>query len=433
MDTARQYQEHVITSMLAGIEPIVVASAAGCTLTGEDGRQYLDCFAGIAVVNAGHGHPRVLAAARAQMDRLVHCCTYLYYNPAAGELAERLAAVAPGRLTHSFFANSGAEANEGAMRLCRQFTGHWEYVALTASFHGRTNATLSVTGNAGRKKGGGPYLSGVAFAPAPYCYRCPLGRSYPECGTACAAAIEDVIRLQTSDRVACLIVEPILGEGGILVPPPEYFPIAEEIVHDHGALLLIDEVQTGFGRSGRMFAIEHSGVEPDVMTTAKGIAGGFPLGAFTTRRQIAAAFTPGDHLSTFGGNPVSCAAAVANLEVIAEERLAENAAARGEQIMTRLQQFAEGRPLIGEVRGRGLMIGIELVADQDKTPAAAQAQAIRAACRQAGVLIGVGGLYGNVLRLQPPLVISEAQAARACDAVETAIAGCDNVFGHGGV
>jgi 4-aminobutyrate aminotransferase len=422
VDTPQLYDKYVITSMLASIEPVVIEQAAGCTVTGADGRRYLDCFSGIAVTNAGHGHPKVLAAAKAQMDKLVHCCTYVYYSPTAGLLAARLAEVTPGRLAQSFLANSGAEANEGAMRLSRQFTGHWEYLALTGSFHGRTNATLSITGNAGRKKGGGPFLTGVAFAPAPYCYRCPFRLTYPGCGVACAQYIDDVIKLHTTDRVASFIVEPVLGEGGIIVPPPEYFQIAQRIVHDHGALMLIDEVQSGFGRTGKLFAIEHYGVEPDLMTMAKGIADGFPISAFITRPEIAAAFTPGDHLSTFGGNPVCCAAALANIEVMAEEKLPENSAARGEQIMTRLKKFARDQPLVGDVRGKGLMIGIELIADADKTPAVEQAKAVRNTCREAGVLVGRGGLHANVIRLQPPLVLTEAQAEQACDAVEKAIA-----------
>jgi 4-aminobutyrate aminotransferase/(S)-3-amino-2-methylpropionate transaminase len=422
MDTAQQYDKYIITSMLAGIEPVVVASAAGCVLKAADGKEYLDCFAGIAVNNAGHCHPKVIAAAKAQMDRLVHCCTYVYYCPPAAQLAERLAAVTPGRLQKTFFGNSGAEANEGAMRLCRQFTKHWEYLALTASFHGRTNATLSVTGNAARKKGGGPYLTGVAFAPAPYCYRCPLHCTYPSCGVACAQAIEDTIKLHTSDRVACFIVEPVMGEGGIITPPPEYFQIAEKIVHAHGALMLIDEVQSGFGRTGKLFAIEHYGIEPDVMTMAKGIADGFPLSGFIAREDVAGAFTPGDHLSTFGGNPVSCAAGLANLQVMLEEKLPENSAARGARIMARLKKFADKQPLVGDVRGKGLMIGIELVTDRkSKTPAADQAKAVRAACREHGVLVGRGGLFANVIRIQPPLVITEAQAEHACDVLEAAI------------
>ncbi len=421
MSTAQQYDKYMITSMLAGVEPIVVEKASGCTVTGTDGKEYLDCFAGIAVINAGHCHPKVIAAAKAQMDKLVHCCTYVYYSPTAGQFCQRLAEVTPGRLQQSFLANSGAEANEGAMRLARQFTGHWEYLALTASFHGRTNATLSVTGNAGRKKGGGPYMTGVAFAPAPYCYRCPLNRTYPACGAACAQAIEDTIKLHTSDRVAAFIVEPIMGEGGIIVPPPEYFKIAQRIVHDHGALMLIDEVQSGFGRTGKLFAIEHYGIEPDLMTMAKGIADGFPISAFTTRDDIAAAFTPGDHLSTFGGNPVCCAAAIANLDVMIDEKLPENSAARGEQILTRLKKFAQDQPLVGDVRGKGLMIGIELVSDAEKTPAVEQAKAVRTTCRENGVLVGRGGLHANVIRLQPPLILTEAQAEQACDVLEAAI------------
>ena len=197
-DVKQLYDRYMITSMVAGFEPVVVEQASGCTMTGADGTEYLDCFSGVAVCNAGHGHPRVLAAAKEQMDKLVHCGTYLYYNPRTAELARRLAEVTPGALQKSFFANSGAEAVEGAMRLAKQFTGHRELVCLTMSFHGRTAGTLSVTGNRVRKKGSGPYLSGIAFAPAPYCYRCPFKMKHPECGVACAEYIEQVLRYQTA-------------------------------------------------------------------------------------------------------------------------------------------------------------------------------------------------------------------------------------------
>src|SRR5262249_36346405 len=223
-----------------GVEPVVLVSACGRTLTAEDGRTYLDCFSGISVVNAGHNHPRVLAAAREQMERLVHCCSYVYQVPVVGQLAEKLASVAPGGLKKSFFANSGAEANEAAIRLAKQATGRREMVALGYGFHGRTLATLSVTGNHARKKHNGPYVSGSVFGPAPYCYRCPLGLEYPSCDVACAHALEDVLRLQSSGDVAAFLAEPILGEGGIITPPPEYFPIAARIFHDHGALFLVD-------------------------------------------------------------------------------------------------------------------------------------------------------------------------------------------------
>jgi len=423
MTTKELYEQYMITSMVAGFEPIEVERAQGTTITSSDGKTYLDCFSGISVVNAGHNHPKVIAAAKAQMDKLVHCCTYVYYNPPAARLAKRLAEITPGKLQKTFFGNSGAEAIEGAMRLAKQFTGKKELVALTQSFHGRTVGTLSVTGNFGRKKGSGPYLSGVAFAPAPHFYRCPFKTSTPEdCAAACAEGIEDAIRSQTSGDVAAFIAESVLGEGGIIVPPDNYFKYAKAVCDKHGILFICDEVQCGFGRTGKMFAIEHYGVEPDIMATAKGIADGFPLGAFTARADVGGAFKPGDHLSTFGGNPVSCAAALANIDVLLDEKLSQNSAARGEQILKRLRKTAESAPLIGDVRGKGLMIGVELVKDKQKTPAVAETKEVRRLCREAGVLVGTGGTFGNVIRLQPPLTLSAAEADRMCDVVSDAVA-----------
>jgi len=416
------YDRYMITSMVAGFEPIEVVSASECTVWDSDGKEYLDCFSGIAVTNAGHRHPRIIEAAKNQMDKLVHCCTYVYYNPRAAELAEKLAESIPGRLQKSFLTNSGAEAVEGAMRLAKQFTKRKELVCLTHSFHGRTVGTLSVTGNRARKKGTGPYLAGVAFAPAPYCYRCPLKLNYPSCGVACAQYLDEVLRYQTAGDVAAFLAEPVLGEGGIIVPPPEYFEIAVEIVRSEGALFIADEVQSGFGRTGKLFASEHYGVEPDIMCMAKGIAAGFPLGAFIAGEDIAAAFTPGDHLSTFGGNPVSCAAAIANIKVMQEEQLPENAVDRGEQIMSRLDAFKEDCRLVGEVRGKGLMIGVELVKDKTtKEPAPQEGKQVRAFCREHGVLVGLGGSFGNVIRLQPPLTLTAQQADKAIDVLEKAL------------
>lgn len=416
MNAKELYDRFVITSMVSGFEPIEVVRASGTRVYGADGKEYLDCFSGISVVNAGHGPAKVLEAAHSQIDQLVHCGTYLYYNPIAGKLAKRLAEITPGSLQKTFFANSGAEAIEGALRLAKQFTGKHEFIALTHSFHGRTNATLSITGNRGRKKRGGPYLPGIAFAPAPYFYRCPLGcATEQQCSTRAAESIRDVIRYQTSGDVAAFIAEPVLGEGGIIVPHSEYFKVVKEILKEEGILLIIDEVQTGFGRTGKMFAIEHYGVEPDIMALAKGIAAGFPLGGFIARPEISEAFSPGDHLSTFGGNPVSCAAALANIDLLQEQKLAENARDRGTQIMEALRSFKESTPLIGDVRGKGLMIGIELVQDRDKTPAVKEAQAVRALCRESGVLVGVGGSFGNVVRIQPPLILTEAEAGQLID------------------
>jgi 4-aminobutyrate aminotransferase / (S)-3-amino-2-methylpropionate transaminase / 5-aminovalerate transaminase len=421
MDTKQLYDQYLITSMVASFEPVVVEKASGCIVTGQDGRTYLDCFSGISVVNCGHNHPRILAAAKEQMDKLVHCCSYVYYSPTAGLLAKRLAEITPGNLQKSFLGNSGAEAVEGALRLAKQFTHRKEIVALTQSFHGRTVGTLSVTGNRGRKKGSGPYVSGVAFAPAPDCYRCPFKLTHPSCGLACAHYVEDVLRYQTASDVAAFIGEGLLGEGGIIVPPPGYYTIVAETIRKDGGLFIADEVQSGFGRTGKFFAIEYSGVEPDILCMAKGIANGFPLGAFIARPGVADAFGPGDHLSTFGGNPVSCAASMATIDVMLEEDLPRNAAERGDWIMGQLRAFQSKCALVGDVRGKGLMIGIELVSDQNKTPAAKQAKQARDLCREQGILIGVGGSLGNVLRLQPPLCLTSDQAQQAVDVVSRAL------------
>ncbi len=416
MQTQKLYDEYMITSMVPGFEPVEVESAQGTRIRSTTGEEYLDCFSGISVCNAGHGHPKVMAAAKAQIDQLVHCCTYVYYNPAAGRLAEALARITPGLLRKSFLGNSGAEAIEGAMRLAKHFTGRNEFVALTHSFHGRTYATLSITGNSGRKRSGGPYMPGVAFAPAPYFYRCPYGsQSEAECAERCAEELDRAIRYQSSGNVAAFVAEPVLGEGGILVPHESYFQLVQEILADHEILFICDEVQTGFGRTGKLFAIEHYGVEPEIMALAKGIADGFPLSAFIARADIGDAFTPGSHLSTFGGNPVSCAAALANIEVMQDEKLPENASARGAQLMDALRPLENELVLVGELRGRGLMIGLELVKDANKTPAVDAAKEVKKRCREAGILIGVGGTFANVVRLQPPLILVEDEAVQIID------------------
>jgi 4-aminobutyrate aminotransferase/(S)-3-amino-2-methylpropionate transaminase len=409
MDTVDKYKKYVNTSMVAKVEPVVIEKASGATVTDTQGKTYIDCFSGIAVVNAGHCNEKVNEAAKAQMDKLVHCCSYVYYSQPTADLAEKLAQITPGRLQKTFFGNGGAEAIEGALRLAKQFTGKTEFIALQASFHGRSYATLSVTGNSGRKKKGGPYMTGCTFLPAPYCYRCFFELEYPKCKVRCARALEDIIKFNTYDSVAAFIAEPLLGEGGIITPPDDYFLEIEKILKKHEILLLVDEVQTGFGRTGKMFGIEHYKVEPDIMVMAKGIADGFPLSAFIAREEIADSFKPGDHLSTFGGNPVSCAAGLANIEFFEEQKLVDQALHKGEYLKSRLEPLKAKYPLIGEIRGKGLMLGIELVRDKQKTPANTEGSKIRDFCCENGLLIGLGGTYGNVARIQPPLVISKDQ------------------------
>jgi 4-aminobutyrate aminotransferase len=407
-DTREKYARYVNTSFTAGLEPIVYDRAEGANVYAEDGRRYIDCFSGISVVNAGHGHPKVREAAKVQIDRLIHASSYSYYVQPVADLAERLAAVTPGRLQKTFFANSGAEGIEAAVRMAKAFTGRHEFIALERSFHGRSAGTLSVTGNMSRKTRGGPYLSGVAFAPTPYPYRSRFGSDPETVAEQAAAAVEDVIRYHTSGDVAAFIAEPVMGEGGIIVPPRSYLPRVKEILDRYGVLLIADEVQCGFGRTGKLFAVEHFGVEPDILVSAKGIADGFPLSATIARPEVADAFRPGEHLSTFGGNPVSCAAAIANVDVMLSEDLPGRAARLGEQAMSTLRSQARDLESVGEVRGLGFMIGVELVKSRaTKQPDAALARAVRDFCRERGVLIGVGGADGNVLRLQPPLVIEE--------------------------
>jgi len=415
-----EYDKYVMHSFVKSLQPIVVASAKGATVTDLDGKTYIDCFSGISVVNAGHCNPKVIEAVKEQVEKLIHCCTYVYYTVPATKLARKLAEITPGRLQKTFFGNSGAEAVETALRVGRKFSRKHEIISLMCSFHGRTLGTLSVTGQAGRKNYGmGPYLGDVAFAPAPYCYRCSLKLEYPECGVQCAKMVDDVVNYATAGNVAEFIAEPVMGEAGIVVPPADYFSEVKKILDRHGILFIVDEVQTGFGRTGKMFASEHYGIAPDAIAMAKGIADGLPLGACTTRADIGEAFEPGDHLSTFGGNPVSCAAALANIDYLLENKLADEALEKGQYVLRRLRELQQKHVLIGDVRGLGLMLGIELVRDQKlKTPAPSQAEKVRELALGKGVLLGHGGVKGCTVRVQPPLVITEQQLDRTVEVID---------------
>jgi 4-aminobutyrate aminotransferase len=418
----QKYKDYVMTGFLKSVAPIVVDKASGCVVTDVNGKEYLDCFAGISVVNAGHCNPEVIEAAKAQMDKLVHCSSYLYHVQPVADLAEKMAQISPGKLSKTFFGNGGAEAIEGALKLARLFTGKHEFISLHASFHGRSWGALSITGNYGRKKKGGPYAPGIAFVPAPYVYRSNWADDAEECGRQCARAIDEAVRFATSNDVAAFIAEPVMGEGGIIVPPGNYFKEVKKVLDQYGILFIADEVQSGFGRTGKMFAIDYYGVEPDILVTAKGIADGFPLSAYTVRPEIAEAYKPGDHLSTFGGNPVSCAAALANIAFMERENLPGRAADMGQYAMGKLKDLQKKHSLIGDVRGLGLMVGVELIKDKEKTAAAAEAEAIRDACLQRGLLVGVGGVHANVVRFQPPLVITKQQIDQAVGIFEEALA-----------
>ncbi|MDR3590331.1 MAG: aspartate aminotransferase family protein [Negativicutes bacterium] len=368
----------------------------------HSGKRYLDCFAGVSVINCGHCHPEITKAVVEQVTTLQHVCN-IYLTENMVNLAERLAAIAPGRLQQSFFCASGSEANEGAALLASIYSGHSEFLSLRHGLHGRTKLTMSLTGLSMWRTDTNP-VGGISFAPTPYCYRCPMGKRHPECDLACANEIETVINTATSGRVAALFAEPIQGNGGIITPPAGYFKRVRDILDKYGILLIVDEVQTGFGRSGKMFAIEHYGVEPDIMTVAKALANGTPVGAFITRPEIAAKYTrPG--ASTLGGNPVTSAAALATLEVLAKYDLPAKAAELGAYLRGGLENLQQRHPIIGDVRGLGLMLGVELVLP-DKDPAVSQVDQVLEKMKDRGFLVGKNGLHRNVLAFQPPLVIT---------------------------
>ncbi len=419
-----QYEQYLMPIWKSLNVPI--KRAEGCTVEDFDGNEYLDVFSGISVTNAGHREEAVVEAAKDQLDEFIHGCTYLHPHQPAADLAEKLAEVTPGDLQKTFFANSGTEAVEGAVKLARKYTGSKEVIALEMSFHGRTLGSLSLTGNKAYKDEMAPTLNDVAHAAPPYSYRCPRcdGES---CTADCANQLEHIIDTHTSGDLAGVIVEPVMGEGGIIVPPEGWLERIQETTHEHGGLLIVDEVQTGYGRTGEMWASDHFDVVPDIMPQAKGIANGLPLGAFTAREEIADAFESGDHLSTFGGNPVACAAAQATIGEL-QDGLVANARDQGAWLDERLAELEAAYDVVGDTRGLGLMQGVELVdpsedgpMDVAPAPDAKLAKRVGEQLREDGIVMGVGGFYSNVLRFQPPLSISRDQLERTVTAIEDAL------------
>ncbi len=386
-----------------------------------EGRKYLDFFGGILTISVGHANPKVTTKIKAQVDRLQHTST-LYPNEAIVALAEKLAQITPGKLQKSFFTNSGTEADEAAILLARMATGSFDVVALRHAYSGSSALAKSVTGQAPWRKAA-VISVGVAHAINPYCYRCPLGLKYPDCGVACANDVENLIQTGTSGQIAAFIAEPIQGVGGFITPPPEYFKIVFKIVKKYGGLFIADEVQTGFGRTGKKwFGIEQWEVTPDMITCAKGMANGAPVGATITTSEIAGSFQ-GLTISTFGGNPVTAVAARATIEVIEEEKLLENAHTVGNYFRGKLEELKAKYPVIGDVRGMGLMQALELVKDREtKEPAPEATVQLMERARDNGLLIGKGGLYGNVLRLSPPLNISKADVDEAVRLLDKSLA-----------
>lgn len=368
----------------------------------DAGKKYLDMYAGVSVINCGHCNPFITEKIIAQIKKLQHVCN-IYLTENFVNLAERLAQITPGDLQKSFFCSTGTEANEGALLLATIYTKSSEFIALQNSLHGRTKLTMSLTGIGMWRTDPNP-VGGIHFAPNPYCYRCPLGKKFSECDLECANKIETVIQTSTSGKPAALIAEPIQGNAGIVVPPKNYFKRVKEILDKYHALLIADEVQTGFARTGKMFAIENFGVVPDIMSVAKALGNGQPISAFISTAEIANTYTrPG--ASTLGGNPVSSTAGLAVLDYIAEKNLMQNAKERGDQLKNGLLQLQKKFPIIGDVRGIGLMIGAEFV-NADKSTAPQKLDKVLEELKNMGFIIGKGGVGRNVMAFQPPLVIT---------------------------
>ena len=398
-ETIRKHKEFLFPAVATYYqEPLALVRGEGQYVWDDQGNRYLDCFGGVLTVSVGHANPKVNEAIINQVKTLAHTST-LYCNKPQSDLAEKLAEITPGRLKKSFFTNSGTEADDTAIHAAKLATGRHEIVVLRHSYSGRSATALSAVGHSTWRPLPAQ-IAGIVHARAPYCYRCPFKLTYPECGLACANDIEDLIMTSTTGEIAAFMAEPILGVGGFIVPPPGYFERAVEITKKHGGLFIADEVQTGWGRTGdKWFGIEHWDVEPDIITSAKGMGNGVPVGMTTATPEVADKY-PGLTFSTFGGNPVSMAAALAVIKVIEDEDLKRNAAEVGAYFRERLEGLKEKYPVIGDVRGLGLMQAVELVRDREtKEPDPHSVLKVFEETKRRGVLIGKGGLYGNVIRI----------------------------------
>ena len=397
-EAIRKHKEFLFPAVANYYEqPIALVKGDGEYVWDDAGNRYLDCFGGVLTVSIGHANPEVNEAIIEQTRSIQHTST-LYANRPQGDLAEKLAEISPGKLKKSFFTNSGTEADDTAVLAAKLATGRHEIVVLRHSYSGRSASALSSIGHSTWRPIPAQ-VAGVTHAPAPYCYRCPLKLEYPSCDVACADDVKEVIETTTTGEIAAFMAEPILGVGGFIVPPKEYFGKVAEITRNHGGLFIADEVQTGWGRTGdKWFGIEHWGVEPDIITSAKGMGNGIPIGWTIATPEVADAF-PGLTFSTFGGNPVSMAAGLAVVNFVEKNDLATNARVVGEHFRERLEELKDKHDVIGDVRGMGLMQAIELVKDRPtKEPAPEELSKVFEETRRQGVLIGKGGLYGNVIR-----------------------------------
>jgi 4-aminobutyrate aminotransferase len=410
--------ENVFTPALHMYYPITIKSAKGIHVISDTGRKYMDFSSGLAVLNIGHNHPRVLEAVRNQLLHCIHTGG-IYYNETTVVAAERLVSVTPDGLDMLFFSNSGAEAVEGALKLARYVTGRQGIISFTGAFHGRTLGALSVTTSSARyRKNYHPLIPSVYQVPYPYCFRCAFGCKPDACNLRCLEFLKEIMEREISpDEVAAIIFEPVLGEGGYFPAPCEFVTGLRDLCTKHGILLIADEVQSGIGRTGKWFAVENSGLTPDIMTTAKGIASGMPLSAVVSTHVLMEKWPSGAHGTTFGGNPVSCAASIATIDVIREEGLLERASALGESTLERLREFADVHPSIGSIRGYGFMIGIEFVKDNGD-PDREACDKVLEHCLNKGLILINCGLERNVIRFIPPLIVSDIEMEMGLDIFE---------------
>lgn len=417
------------TAVARGIShatPIFAARAEGAILEDVDGNRFLDFAGGIGVVNAGHRAPRVVAAIREQLDAFIHTCFSVAPYEKYIALAEKLNSLVPGAFAKkSVLVNSGAEAIENAVKIARAYTRRPAIICFEDAFHGRTMLTMSLTSKTHPYKAGfEPFATDVYRIPYAYCYRCSYSLQYPSCNVFCAQHLEDTFkRVVASEAVAAVVVEPVLGEGGFVAPPREFFAILQETCKRHGILFIADEVQSGFGRTGAMFASERYGITPDILVSAKSIAAGMPLAAVTGRAEVMDAPALGGLGGTYGGNPLACAAALAAIETLERENLPERAEKLGQRFEARARDWKKRWPLIGDARGLGAMRALELVRSRDtREPAKEEAEEVLRHCREHGLILLSAGSYGNVLRLLVPLVITEDQFDEGLDVLESSLA-----------
>jgi 4-aminobutyrate aminotransferase/(S)-3-amino-2-methylpropionate transaminase len=408
------------------VTPIFAAKSEGVSIEDVDGNRYLDFAGGIGCLNVGHRHPLVTRALHEQVDRFLHLCFGVTPYESYIALAEKLNALAPiSGAKKTMFINSGAEAVENAVKIARAYTKRPAVIAFEDAFHGRTLLTMTLTSKINPYKTGfAPFAPEVYRIPYAYCYRCSYSKTYPSCEMFCAKHVEDTFRrVVGAESVAAIIAEPVLGEGGFVVPPKEFFPVLREICDKYGIVLIADEVQSGIGRTGKFFAIEHFGVEPDLITTAKSLGGGLPIGGVTGRAEIMDAAIPGGLGSTFAGNPAACAAALASLEAIEKDGLLVRSTAIGKRFVERVRSWQQKWSLIGEVRALGGMCALELVKDRGtREPAGAETKELAHYAYEHGLITITAGTLGNVMRILVPLVISDEQFDEGMEVLEAGLA-----------